>query len=896
MTHPFQWTLFVGPAWEPADSAFYTSWTGFVIGLSSTIDYQTTLASALNSGVTSATLTNGGSFPTAGGLWIGPNGSGQAWEYVPFTGRSGNTISGMVRESTADREHNGVHSAGAVVRPWLKINQNDGRLRVNMSLDEMMVSTDWQFEVSGIAAPQVVFRPFHLAVIQGRAAASGSLLDTFVGFLDASTIRDDAKRVRKWSARVGSVAHLLARIEVDGVRMGDFDAVTHGSARSSTALGAAHKERWSGDFVAANPSFDADGVLDDDDDTVWIGDRMIGTDEPPGSFDGISQIYISPPLSVNAGARWLEFINHDTASVELVAWNRDTASVGVLDIPSVTMNAGERFIVAENAARFLAENPSQEATQIFDVSGSDNPGWFNNLKPAGGAVAFNFFGNKSSAVYWGDVDQSDTGWAPDGWTGAAMAAPGYDETMRYKMLDSGHVNTKDDWEVSRRQSPGYTIEDNNLGEQAWIAVDLPSMGLALHEDITASAPGAGATLLIDGQNGPSTDGLPSSGTLVVGDEYITYSAKVSGGVTVSARGASGTTAAAHVAGDAIFVVFTQATRTTITDALPLKSLTWERSGGTIYLSNFKWRYSALRARTPDEEQHEDDYEVTNTVTSHATSSHTQTLTDNRAATVLLEIQKMTIDPARPRVNRLKALVDPAYFDSGQWLSSGETIEELIEQIAVNAGLSSAIVVTTGGGATPGGFTTARDKAWAVMASAAEMGGSYIRVERDSQISVAPDDFWIEAVGGYTPLATWTRDEIANVEWSRRSGGQVSQVRITWETPDGSDGGVVAWPSTPDKLGSVLELGTWYFATEAGATLAARKRYFMTRYPAELVVTLAAGNLAVEPRQIYGIQWRFADDMQDFDRLVLVRQVEHYVEKQTLGTVLYGIVIDRESDG
>lgn len=897
MTHPFQWSLFVGPAWQPSTNPTYFSWTGFTVGGASAIDFGSTLTSTLNSGATSAVLAAAASFASAGGIWVGPNGAGQAWEYMPYTGKSSNTLTGLVRESTADREHNGVHSSGATVRQWLKISSNDGRLRVRMSLDDLLVATDWQFEVSGIAAPQVAFRPFHLAILQARFAVTGNLLTQFVGFLDASSIRDDAKRVRTWSARVMSMASLLRRIQVDGVRVGDFDLAVHGSASSSIVLGAAHKERNVGDFVAANPSFEANNVLDEDDDSLWIGDRIIGTDETPTGYEGISQAYINPPNTINGGTRWIEIINRDTASVDLVVWDADANAEYILDIASQALGTHDRYIVAENAVRFAAENPSQQAAFIFDVSGSDNPNWFDHVRAHGGAIALRTMGaNYSSAVYWGSIDHDDTEWDPDGWTGPSLPAPSFDQTMRYKMLDAGHTNTKDDWEVSRRQSPGYTIEDNNLGEQAWIAVTLPSMGLILHENITNTTPGAGATLLIDGQDGPSTDGLPASGTLVVGDERISYSAKVAGGVTVSARGASSTTAANHVAGDAIFLVFSQGGRETITDALPLKELKWERWGGTVYPSNFKWRYSALEARTPDEEQHEDDYEVTNTYTSQSAASHTQSLSNNRAATVLLEIQKMTVNAARPRVNRLKALVDPAYFDASQWLSGGETVEELIEQIAVNAGISTSLVLVTGGGAAPLGFTTAIDNAWSVMASVAELGGSWIQTTRASKLEVFPDDFWVESVGGYTPAYTWDVDNVHSVEMIRNGGAQVSQVKITWETPDGNDGGVAVWPTTKADLGAVLEMGPLYFATEAGAILAARKRYYLSRYPYEFMVTLAEGDLDVEPRQIGLLEWKFANDMQNVGRHLLIRQVEHYVEQQTLHTVIFGIQIDRESDG
>lgn len=905
--HPFQWTLFIGPAWHPASSPYFYNWQGFTPGGASAVDYQSTLVNTLGSGVTSLVLANGTPFQSAGGLWIGPNGSNQAWEYVDYSARSGNTISGLVREPAADREHNGVHSAGAVVRQWWHATSNDGRLQLDMSLDELMVATDWQFGVSGIAAPQVALRPLHLAAIQCRAAVTGTLLDMLVGFVDTSTIRDDAKRVRAWSMRGGSIANLLRRIDVEGVRMGEFDAASHGSARSSTPLGAAHKERWSGDFVASNPSFAPDVVMDDEGDGVWIGDRYVGPTETTGAFSGISQVYIHPPISINRGARWIEIVNRNTASLALAAYDADLGSEHMLNLPSETLGPGERMIIAENEGVFLRENPSHEAKRIFDVSGSDFPNWFNRLKPGGGAVAIKFMSSYSSAVYWGTVTPATTGWAAAGWTnpggtpasswtGASIAGPDYDETLRYKMLSYGNPNSRDDWEVSRRQSPGYTISTNSRGDQAWIAIDLPGMGLVLHEDITNSTPGGGATLLIDGQNGPSTDGLPNSGTLVIGDEYITYSAKVAGGVTVTARGVSGTAATSHLAGDAIFVVHTQGGRTMVTDAMPLSALVWERSGGTIYPRDFRWRYSAVAARTPDERLFEDDYEVEQIVTGHASSSYTMALSNQRAATILLEFRRMTVDPARPRVNRIKAVVDPAYFDSTQWLSSGQTVEQLIQRVGINAGLISGIVVVTGGGAAPSGFSTAIDGAWSVMASVAEMGGSWIQVARDSQIYVRPDSFWLEAIGNYTPVKTWTRANASSVEYVRNAGGMVSQVKIHWQKPDGSESGEVVYPATPDDLGSVQEIGPLYFANSAGATIAARKRYFMSRYPYQFQVTLAQGDLSIEPRQVHQLTWQLADDMQPVDRMMMVTSVSHLVDGMTLSTVLFGQQIDHEWGG
>jgi hypothetical protein len=896
MTLPLQWALFIGPAWHAASDSYFWDYTIYDLEDADNLDWETTVSTSFASGATTLGVASSTNFLARGGAWVGPNGTGQAWEYIDYFSKTTGALNGIVRETTTNREHNGIHSSGAKVRQWWKVTGDDGRLAVDMSLDNSFVATDWTLQVSGTSAPQVAFQPFHLAIVQYRIGVSGALKNLFVGLIDTSTIRDDKKRKREWTARISSIALILKRNQVDGVRMGEFDAAVHGNIRSSTPLAAAHKERWTGDFVSANPSFTPDVIQSEDRDAIFIGDRMIGTDEDPGSYDGFSQIYINPPLSVNPGTKYIEFINHDTASVELWAWDADAANTYILTLPSQSLNSGDRFIVAENAERFLVENPSQEALFVFDVSGSGNPTWFNHLKAHGGAISFHTGAGKYGDIYWGDVTPSTTGWGTVSYTGTSMPAPKFDETMRWKALDNGHTNTKDNWETSRRQSPGYRIQPNTRGEQAWIAIDLPSLGLVIHDDITSSVPGSGATLLIDGQNGPSTDGLPSSGTICVGDEYITYSAKVAGGVTVSARGASGTTAASHVAGDAVFVVFTQNGKTTITDALPLIALSWKRSGGTIYPKDFKFRYSAIQARTPDQEQHEDDYEIVNTITGNVASSYTLALSANRAKTVLLEFNKMTTDPARPRLNEYKALVDRSYFDTTRWLASGQAIENLMKQIGQNAGLPSASLLLGAGGAQPSGFITAVDKAWSVMTSAAELGGSWINVGRDSKIDLFPDSFWLTSVGGYTPYLSWDESNVADCRLIRTGGGEISQVKITWKTPDESDGGVAKWPDTPAALGAVQEIGTLYFANSTGAGLAAYKRYFLSRYPYEIELTCAQGDWTIEPRQIHYVQWQFANDMQPIGRYVFITSVSHRVDQHVHSTLFHGVVIDRNSDG
>lgn len=898
MTTRVQWSIWIGPAWHPASSAYFYDWSGFAIGSSTNVNFSTTVASTLNAGATSLVLANADSFAAKGGVWIGPNGAGQAWEYCDYSGKSGNTLTGLVRESGSDREHSGIHTAGAPVRQWFELASNDGRLRMVRSLDDKLLASDWYAELSGIAAPQVALRPYHLAVLQTRSGASGSLSNYLVGFLGEATVRDDSQRVRRWSARLISVAGLLRLLQASGVRMGDFDAAQHATAESSTVLAAAHKERDSGDFVAAAPSFDAANVTDDED-TIWIADEMVGTPETPNpSYSGYTQLYLNPPASLNRGTRWVEIYNRNTAGSVLVAYNSANDTEWNLEIPAVDLTQDNgRMIIAESEAKFLEENPSQQATRIYSVEQSNDPSWFDHLQVAGGAVAFKFNSNYSAAVYWGNTTNSDTGWGADGWTGPSLPAPKPDETLRYLMLESGHADTRDFWQVGKNQSPGYTIKAD--GDDVWIALELPGMGLSLRDDVTAADPGLGQYLYINGQNGPSVDGLPSAGTLVIGDEQIDYMSKSAAGgyVVVGNRGANGTTAASHQAGDAVYLLVTQGGRTGVTDALPIKSTAWARQGGSIVPNSFVWRWSMLPARVPTDGRHENDYEAVQDVTGHTSSSHTANhMAGLRVKSILLEFRKMTTDPARPRLNRIRALVDPAFYDASQWLSSGQTVETLIRQVAVNAGLPAGALAVTAGGKTPTGFTTALDSAWAVMLSAAEIGGAWIDVRRNSTIGLAPDTFWSASVGGYTPVRTWSRANAAAVEFVRTGGGMASQIRVPWQTPDGTNRGTAEYPETPGELGAPQTMEQIYAADEAAATLYARKLYFMHRYPYEFAVTLAEGDITAEPRQVHRIDWSMDDSMQNLNRLILARQVEHTVEDTVLHTVVYGLQVDRESDG
>lgn len=887
--------VFVGPAFTRADDATYYDASGIVAGSNpAVLVTQTTLATTLANGATTCTVTAAANLPAKGGVFIGPNGSGQGWEYVPYTGRDGAQLSGLVREAAAQREHSGVHSAGAVVRPFIEFVGNDGKLRVSHMSDDAMVSSRWTAEISGIGAPQVALRPFHLAVIQVRTAPNAPWQVHLVGYLDRSSIRDDYRRAGEWTARIVSLADVLGKIQVQGVRVGDFDAAAHATAQSSAPLASPHKERHSGDYRAAAPSFAPDNVLSDED-TIWIADEYVGTPEPVSlSYQGFTQIYINPPATLNQGHKWIEWINRNIAASNLWIYRTSTDETFSVDLTDIDLEDGERAALVADPAKYAEMNPQSEA-RILDVRESNDPYFLDHFDPAGGAVGWAYQDNLSDVVMWGNQTTKPPGWDSSDWSGPPLPAPKPDETMRYLPNATPTGQSRDVWAVGRVQSPGYQIKDD--GDDAWLYIELPGMQLALADDITASEPGAGDVIrVVDASGGPSTDGLPAAGTLVIGDEQITYTAKTAArdGVVVAQRGANGTAAAAHSAGDAIFIRHVWGGRTMITDALPIDRTVWVRRGGGIYPAKFTLRWSALVAASPAETRHEGDYEEIRVVSGHIGSTYEwDHQAGFRARSFVFEFERMNVDPARPRMNRVKMLVDKTDFDATRWLASGQTVGQLISRIAQNAGIAANRISVGAGTLATEGFATAIDNAWAVMVSAAEMGGAYVEATADGRVSILPDGYWTNVLESIPISYAWTRANAAEVELVKNAGGTVSQVRLHWQTPDGATVGEVRYPTTPDPIGRIVDLGPYYYADEGAAELSARKRYWMTRYPFEWMIVPAEGDLDILPRRAHSVTWQLDPSEQPVERVILVRQVDHIVQNNVLETVIFGTQVDRE---
>lgn len=718
------------------------------------------------------------------------------------------------------------------------------------------------------------------------------------------------------------------------MRVGDLNMARYGTATASAALALAFDERANEGFTAAAPSLDAGSAIDDNLRTLWIAERFVGTPDPflfpngdvvsssgtPTGNGGnlrFSQVYVNPPASAGPGARWIELIlvSSDLQAYWIASANGSGAGSAVtLKLPedSQMASGGSKIIIAENAAVFRRLNPLAEPALLVDINetaeyAGGNADFFDHLTAAGGDM---WIFHSESAQWHGRVAWGDGHWGggsqwpqysgspaiPNvtyGTSNAAALTPDVGETIRYFYNSSGgHIHNY--WEVSLVKEPGYDID---LTTGAWIMVSLPGLGLKLAEDIDDSEPGASDLLRITADDGYSTAGLPSSGTLLIGDEQITYSSETDEGVIVTSRGANSTTATGHDKGDLIYLMVSSVA----TDAHLIASLSWDRNGQSNVPEDFVvYRSSLATVRNPDEDDWEDDWTTIASVTGNTANTWSATSLNARIRHVLIKITEMSDDPSRPRLNEIRAILDPSVYFSTLWLANGVSSFDLIESILVTqAGFPGAAVVETGTPSVISENISADDSAWRLAADIAEYLNCKIVVERDSTITIHPNYLWIEDQAiGYT----WDDTNLADVALTWSNGMGVAQVKQAWRSPDGAYSGVEVYPATPVPPGEVLEIGEVRYdndpvftTTSPDAEEAARRRYIVNRYPVIIQIDSADGVHNYRPDGTAEIQWQFHADMQQIDRHGLVINVEHSIRNNQWYTSAEHQQIERESE-
>jgi hypothetical protein len=899
--HTVQAKVFIGPPWADSGAATFWDWSSLNEGdVFAATPAETTAPSGLATNATTLTLPSGitAGWPTAGGFWIEGKTSAEAWERIEYTGKSGNTLTGLVRE-TIDAEQTGVHGAGARVRFWWEITTSKDELTLSERLDNTLCLRTWTADIAGAVMPQAALRNFHLVVVALRGAEGngGDWSDwviVLVGWLIDPKVKDDAGRAAEWTATIGSLGDVLALKKAHGLRVTPRNMAREGTATGSTALAAWYKESHNNEFLGS-PSLAAEQCKDDDMRTLYVSEQYLTATDNTSSVDyAIDQLHITYYPGQGKGYRWISFLV-DAGSGPPHLYNKNGNWPNV----SVDSPVPHRIIYVENLACFEAENPVVDSgwdvveLNSVTVSSIENDGgvvsgdlatllaaWWDDMDPAGGYARIH-----NDYCFWGTE-------TPFGgyWTGAACAAPLPGQTIR--RLYAGDGTTTAGYSVGYVSYPGQWLDDT--GDEFYLLLEMPPLGLTLTNDITTGSPGASDTLYISIGDTACVNGLDSSGTLQIDLEQITYSAKTAAndGVVVTARGANGTTAAAHPAESTIKYV----EGGLATDVPPVATVYWKRTAGKPVPKNFVLygSRSLTQPAVPPTGYWTIGWTVLATVTNNAASTwtYTHSSSTDRYKWFMLVPHDMTTDPYRFMLNEFGATVADYVYATDDYLASG-TIYAAMEKILLALGVPTGAIIDGTGTPTVGNYTTAPTLATPVLADVADMSACLVSIGRDSKITIAAHPFWPAA--SYTEDLEWTRATAKNMQADMANGRKVSQVIIAWETLDGLTSGTARYPANPDAFGEIQRIGPYRYVDQAAADAAAQKRYWQLRRPFGWTVEPTGAPWSVRPCVIQGLQWQLDSSMLATDRTHLVDTVTHRIAGGALESVVHLLQISRQDE-
>lgn len=539
---------------------------------------------------------------------------------------------------------------------------------------------------------------------------------------------------------------------------------------------------------------------------------------------------------------------------------------------STTGGTGVTVTLIRNGATPFAT--TMNGTEIF------------NYLPASGGMLRLFSGpagQGQSQVVWGTTSGFST-WVPT-WTGSSIPAQGTGETARMIYNPTSPTAPADFWEVGQVATPGYTVAN---GSEEWIFYDLPEMGLTLTSDITAISPGAGETLLISQSDGPGTDGLNDSGTIQIGDEQITYSAKVDGGITVTARGVNSTTAAVHNEGDLIYHVGADGVATT---ALPVKTIRLKRPDGLSTLVDFTVRLSKLElARTPNQDNYTEDYYDTYTATGHASATWELDLTldPERIKYILVQITKMSEQPSRAKLNTLQAIADSSVYSGDRLddVTSGDVIAIMLDF----AGIPDGAITDLGNTYEVNGYTTEPGLAWTILSDLAWAQGVQILIDRDSKLTFQLDPVWRILAFAPSPLRELTRYDFSDVDMSVKPNWTTGQVELFWRTPENESVTSALFPAELSEFGDLVSIGgesqPFVYADETAADAGAKKQYWIKRRNSFVQATIAGIADDINPGDVYTVTWDYDDEALAQSRIYLTTGLTTgYTEDNIEGSIL-----------
>jgi hypothetical protein len=783
-----------------------------------------------------------------------------------------------------------------VVKLWYEIPENNWQLSLLSEMDGNLATIQWSADIGGgVKIPQVAIKNNHLIIVQKASAPGGTFSNWLVGWLQSPTFAETTAYRRQWSAKIVSSAQMIAQQTVSGVRVSDLNIARNGSPSGQSTLAAFYKERYSGDYVAAEPDLSPASTNDGSASTLWIAEHVIGsqlgiakpTVDPTQTGDLIiTQARLSKPSGEGSGYRWIEItVTEDGSqpSFLLIAGNGAVQGLGVAG----TYTAQDKIIICEDDVLFQEQNPLSSAVLV--VSLEDEPtNFFDSLVLAGDSLGLWFDTDLNdgwtSLLMWGTgASYPDAGVGkedPPTWSGAKVAAPLPGQTMRYKWTDSG--TPADNWVTDYNDHAGYRYSRDQDTDEIWYHIELPSMGLQLAHDVASGYTGV---ITLKDESGETTGGLPSSGEVQIGSDIETFNAKTDTTITLTSAPSSD-----HVEGDPVYVYFSSVS----SDGVPINRIRW--TAGSIHPMNFEILYSRLpNARTPGTSAYLNDYVQLADVTSHGSSTYELTFSTVRARHIVMLVSGMSTNPARVRFSEFEVYLDRTYYDTDTWLEDGTATTGLFDTLLTLANMpSGALTLTDDGNSDLSNVTTEKQNAWTVAADLADFTNHRLTVQRDSKITVAKDTFWTSN-NSYTAHTTWTRSNAAEVRMLQDVAGigTVAQVKLSWRSPDESEDGTESYPSTADWRGDIVEIGPYVYANATAAQAAARKQFHLRKFPYTMYVKPKTPSASYAPGQIHRVQWQFDVSRATMDRYFMVTSVSNEFADLQWSQSLNMIQVSRE---
>lgn len=272
---------------------------------------------------------SGTGLPSAAGVWVGPNGTGEGWEYMAYY-----SVGAL---KTAQREiqppQTGYHTVGAPVYLWYPLGLNAGQVQYDQEQSDNMSTITWTAKLSGVMAPAAVLKPEHLIVVTGSTnltLSEAQMPIIFLGTVERVQLSQDTQLNGTWEIDIVCTSRLLQQSTVPGLRLGPLNIALQADIQASSSLGAPWKltlpqldQVNAGtlteiDLMEFQADLEPSNILDGSEDSLWVSDGWVGDRTAfanSAGCHGFASIYAYPVATDPYGTRYLEIIAQDALDV-----------------------------------------------------------------------------------------------------------------------------------------------------------------------------------------------------------------------------------------------------------------------------------------------------------------------------------------------------------------------------------------------------------------------------------------------------------------------------------------------------------------------------------------------------------------------------------------------------